>query len=427
MLAFVTCAAWLLAVASSHPLLRPRASCPSLGSGTINIASYQLYPENVDFDEQSCLLCKFYIGALYNASVVVYDPYKGSVVSTIEFPNITRTVPFHIGGVAWDRYAKNGRNKPADEITILVDAAQAHETAGRDVSGDNYIIRWDAAAQRVLWTANLTAVSRGRYGGPQDVEHDADGNVYVLGTYPGTLLRIRPGSSNSSSGSGSGSGGSSRAVVVEEWYVPRRGGGGGGNATAPPPLDHAVVGFTGFAAMADGSALLVTDARNRSADGGALYRFDTAARRGDPVRVPIAYPGGDGNANATTVFRPGDAIYLPPRYGDAVLLVTEHDAGVSVLRSGARRRGGGGGGGGGNGDGSDDKWRAADFLGRIPNPPDVAASGGVVTSAVEIGGRVFMVPEWFTDPLVPGTSAGKRASFPLVDITAQVDALVRPR
>ncbi|KAJ8128188.1 hypothetical protein O1611_g5448 [Lasiodiplodia mahajangana] len=69
-----------------------------------------------------------HIGSLYNASVVIYDPYKASVVTTIEFANITRTVPFHIGGVAWDPYAtsrKHSTSKPADEITILVDAAQA--------------------------------------------------------------------------------------------------------------------------------------------------------------------------------------------------------------------------------------------------------------------------------------------------------------
>ncbi|GAP85439.2 putative tri14-like protein [Rosellinia necatrix] len=408
MFAVLFYAAWLLAVASSHPFSRPKAPCPPFGNGTITIDSYQLYPENVDFDEQSCLLCKYLrrldIGALYNASVVVYDPYEGSIVSTIEFSNITRTVPFHIGGVAWDPYASRGRGgrAGADEITILVDAAPAHETAGRDVSGDNYILRWDAAAGRVLWAANLTAVSGGRYGGPQDVEHDARGNVYVLGTYPGTLLRV--------SGGGGGGGG---GVVVEEWYVP----------AAP---DHEVVGYTGLAA-ADETTLLVADARGgggggggggSGGKGGALYRFDMGAARGVPTPVPIAYPSANDDDDDDDVIRPGDAIYLPPKYGREVLLIAEHGAGVSVLRSGTVVVAGKGGGGG---------WRSAEFLGRIPNPADVAASGGLVTAAVEIAGSVFMVEEWFTDALVPGTSAGNRTSFPLVDITAQLDALVKPR
>ncbi|KAI0809908.1 hypothetical protein GGR55DRAFT_689141 [Xylaria sp. FL0064] len=373
---------WLLAAASSHPLLRPKQGCPPFGNGTINIVSYQLYPENVDFDEQ------LYIGSLYNASVVIYDPYKASVVSTIEFPNITRTPPFHIGGVAWDPYSSS-----RDEITILVDAAAAHETAGRDVSGDNYLLRYSATQNRTLWFTNLTALSRGRYGGPQDIEHDDAGNTYVLGTYPGTLMRV-----------------SSRTGVASEWYIP-----------TPPSsngtIDHAIAGFTGLAAVGTGSStLLVADARNHSDSGGALYSFDMSAPRGTPTRVPIAYP----NANASgaeeeeeEVIRPGDAIYLPQRYGGAVLLITEHEAGVSVLRSRVE----------------DDKtkgneWRGAEFLGRIPNPPEITASGGVATAAVEIAGSVFMVEEWFTDPLVPGTSAGNRTSFPLVDITRQLDALV---
>ncbi|TGJ84546.1 hypothetical protein E0Z10_g4241 [Xylaria hypoxylon] len=327
------------------------------------------------------------IGSLYNASVVVYDPYKASVVSTIEFPNITRTVPFHIGGVAWDPYTSSrATKKPADEITILVDAAQAHETAGRDVSGDNYILRWDAIAQKVLWSVNLTSVTRGRYGGPQDIEHDEQGNIYVLGTYPGTLLRIpRDGSD------------------VNEWFVPPRAGN--------KPIDHAVVGYTGFAA--DGSTLLVTDARNRSADGGALYRFDMSAAKGTPTLIPVSYPPLSSSPSA--VIRPADAIYLPPKYANQILLITEHDAGISVLRSQSRK-----------GEDKGDKWRGAEFLGRIPNPTEITASGGLVVAAIEIAGSVFMIEEWFTDALVPGTSAGNRTSFPLVDITAQLDALVNP-
>ncbi|KAI1360774.1 hypothetical protein F5Y08DRAFT_331323 [Xylaria arbuscula] len=368
----------LLTVASSYPLLHPKpSSCPPLGNGTINIESYQLYPENADFDEQS------YIGSLYNASVVVYDPYKASIVSTIEFPNITRTPPFHIGGVAWDPYSRGRDNTSADGITILVDAAAAHETAGRNVSGDNYIIRYSSSSHTALWSTNLTSISQNRYGGPQDVEHDRHGNIYVLGTYPGTIQRVPR------------SGG-----LAEEWFVPRGEGGDDGET-----LDHAVLGYTGFAAVSDSSILLVADARNHSADGGALYSFDMDSPKGTPTLVPIAYPA------VPKPIRPADAIYLPRRYAGEVLLITEHDA-ISEKKSRKKERH------------KDTKWRAAEFLGRIPNPAELAASGGLVTAAVEMGGRVYIVEEWFTDPLVPGTSAGNRTSFPLVDITDQLDTLV---
>lgn len=57
MFALSTAAAWLLAVASASPILKRTVSlCPAIKNGTINIDSYQLYPENVDFNEQSCLL-----------------------------------------------------------------------------------------------------------------------------------------------------------------------------------------------------------------------------------------------------------------------------------------------------------------------------------------------------------------------------------
>ncbi|KAI0198589.1 hypothetical protein F4808DRAFT_462703 [Astrocystis sublimbata] len=394
---------WLLATASSHPVLQSpkQSSCPPFSSSTINIASYQLYPENVDFDQQSCLL-RYYvmtsrerhknventnchltsdIGSLYNASVVIYDPYEDTVVSTIELPDITRTKPFHIGGVARDPY------NSANEITILVDAAQAHETAGQDVSGDNYLLRYAPDTASVLWSVNLTAVSQGRYGGPQDIEFDDAGNVYVLGTYPGHLFRV--------SGDGSS---------VDEWYInnsstiaPPKGSCGGGDV-----LDTTAMGYTGLAAV-DGTTLLVADSRNKSADGGALFRFDMGAEKGTPVPIPITYPGNQ----TADVIRPGDAIALLPKYDNEVLLITEHEGGVSVVQSANGK-----------------EWQSAKFLGRIANDPAVAADGGVVTAAVDIAGSVFLVEEWFTDPLVPGTSAGNRTLFPLVDITAQLDALV---
>ncbi|KAI3321666.1 hypothetical protein HD806DRAFT_545864 [Xylariaceae sp. AK1471] len=377
MFAFLIKATWLLAVVSANSL-RASSPCPPINNGTVTINSYQLYPENADFDRSSCLLCTLIytipdIGALYNASVVVYDPYKDTVVSTLEFPHITRTSPFHIGAVAWDRYNDNGN----DEITILVDAAPAHETAGRDVSGDNYILRYSATSNKLLWSVNLTATTKGRYGGPQDIEHDYYRNIFVLGTYPGTIIRVAAGGRR-----------------VDEWYV-------------PPINTTEAVGYTGLAAVS-GDMLLVTDARNNSAEGGALYTFNMSEKKGTPKRIPIVN-GRPLDTNISYLIHPADAIYLPPKYDNGVLLVAEHGAGVSVLHSVIM---------------AGTRWRSAAFLGRIPNPPDVAASGAIVTGAVEIAGRVFMIEEWFTDALVPGTSAGNRTLFPLVDITDQLDALI---
>jgi len=52
-------------------------------------------------------------------------------------------------------------------------------TAGQKVNGDNFVIRYEPLADRVLWFVNLTAVSNGVYKGFQEVEYNTYGNVYV--------------------------------------------------------------------------------------------------------------------------------------------------------------------------------------------------------------------------------------------------------
>ncbi|KAI3324362.1 hypothetical protein HD806DRAFT_494855 [Xylariaceae sp. AK1471] len=363
--------AWLLGVQVVLGQIFP--PCLPFSNGTFTIDYYQLYPGTIDFGHNFCLL---YISSFYNASVVLYDPYAASIVGTIEFPGITRTKPFRLGSVAWDPNLYD--QKHTDDMSILITSAAAYDTAGRDVSGDNYLIHYDPRSGYIRWSVNLTATTQGRYGGLQDIEHDHQGFIYILGKYPGTLTRV-----------------SYDGIWVTEWYVPNR-----------TTIHHARAGYTGLAADVD--TLLVADARNYQASGGALYRFDMTTAKGKPTRVPIVPSSLHGETKA--VIRPTDGIYLPAKYNNTVLLIAER-TGISVLRS--RMSGA-------------NKWRSAEFLGRIPNPPDIAASGAVVTAAVEIVGSVYLVEEWFTDPLVPGTLAGNRTLFPLIDITAQLEALVNP-
>ncbi|KAI0895657.1 hypothetical protein F4806DRAFT_496571 [Annulohypoxylon nitens] len=350
---------WLLAASLSHVAharsrhISHRKECAPFDSGTIIVDSYQLYPENADFDLNQCLL---YFGALFNASVVVYDPYKAETVLTIEFPGITRTRPFHVGGVAWDPYT--------NLISILVDSAVPHETPDHQISGDDYIVRYDPVEKELVWSLNITEVSQGLYGGQQDVEHDSRGHVYVLGSYPGTILRVEPDGSS-----------------IKPWYL-------------PDTIDHTYAGLTGLAAIGD--ILLVSDAKNETGSG-EIYRFDLTAEKGTPVLVP--------RTPANSSIESLDAIYLPPKYKGKVLLVSEHDRGVSVLRS------------------ADGKWEAAEYLGLIPNDPSLNPDS-FNTATVEVSGTVFAVIEWFSDPIVPGTSAGNRTEFPLVDITPDIEKLL---
>ena len=283
--------------------------------------------------------------------MTVYDPYKAKVVDTLTFEGITHNPKLHIGGVAADPYS--------NLITVVVDAAAAFVTAGKDLSGDNWIIKYDPDKKSVLWKLNITEMTGGHTGGFQDIETDARGNTYIVGTFPGTILRV-----------------DKAGTHITTWYAGR-------NATDSKP------GYAGLAATGD--ILLANDGFTNE-----IHRFDMTADKGVPVVVP---------RTPNAIFAAGDAIYLPPKYDGKVLLVAVDPTGVTVLRS------------------KDGKWTSAEQLGTIPLDK-TAAQGGMVPAAVQIGDSLFEVIEFFSDPVVAGTTAGNRTQFPLIDITKDVAKLL---
>lgn len=302
---------------------------------------------------------------LFNSSVAILDPYTNKLLETITFENITLNPDLHIGGVAVDPYT--------GLLSVVVDAANPFATGGRDVSGDNFIIKYDVDARKEKWRLNITAVTQGKYGAFQDVEHDARGFTYIVGTYPGTIMRVDP-----------------AGAAVKPWYV-------------PDPLPNTTeVGFTGLAAVPGSDVLLSSDAGK-----GELYRFDMAAADGEgkPILVPRTTKD-----NSTAPKLSGtDAVYLPPKYAGSVLLVSENGKGITVLRS------------------KDRTWTTAEHLGTVNNTRPEAA-GGFPTATVQIGGEggesLFIVEEYFGDKFLEGSLAGNRTMFPLVDITADVEKLL---
>ncbi|RMZ79130.1 hypothetical protein DV738_g3494, partial [Chaetothyriales sp. CBS 135597] len=251
------------------------SECPPLDRGSFTIDQYQLYPENADWNGAECVA---YFGVLWNASVAVYDPYADEILEIIEFPGITNSISEHVGGVQWDEYS--------GLVSILVDSAPPWATGGADVSGDNIIFKYDPTTREFLWSVNLTAVTQGEYGGFQDVEHDSRGNTYIVGTYPGTILKVDK---------------CGKAAVP--WYLPET-------------INTTEQGYSGLAASGD---VLLANAAN-----GEIYRFDLTQEKGEPVLVPITP---DVRYNDT------DAIYAPPKYDGKVLLVSSHLSGIQVLRS----------------------------------------------------------------------------------------------
>lgn len=302
--------------------------------------------------------------------MAVFDPAANAVTQSITFPGLSGDPTLHLGPAAPD---------PSGKLTILLDAAAAFATNGADVSGSNILIKYDLDANQVVWQRNLTAdVTQGRFGGFQDVAHDRNENVYVVGTFPGTVLRV------DKNGQG-----------LEAWFVP--------DATAL--ANTTVAGFAGIESIPAEDVLLV----NNNADG-QIYRFDgvssAAAGTSAPVLVPRTEPTSATGASSPPLGST-DAILLPAKYNSTVLLVAEDAVGVTVLRS------------------RDGKWTSAETLGSVSNNVS-AAMGGLVPAVVQIGpSQIFMVEEFFADaPLVAGTNAGNRTAFPMVDITAQVDALL---
>lgn len=124
----------------------------------------------------------------------VHQRHRGKVKTTvpatqiltshqvIEFEGITHNPEFHIGGVA--------SNPRTSLLSIVVDAGAAFNTGGQDISGTNYIMQWDPATRKLLYKHNLTTITQGQYGAFQDIEFDPDNNVYVVGTFPSSIMRV---------------------------------------------------------------------------------------------------------------------------------------------------------------------------------------------------------------------------------------------
>ncbi|KAF2709492.1 hypothetical protein K504DRAFT_502218 [Pleomassaria siparia CBS 279.74] len=332
--------------------LASRASSCADVNGTFVINEQGLYPENANFDAASCQL---YLSVVYNASVAVYDPYLGNM-TVIEFANITRNPEFHIDGAVASPYTST--------IFILANAAAAFTTQGQDVSGTNMLLQLDPVSRNEISRVNLTETTQGAYGGFQDLEFDMRGNVYVLGTFPGSIVRVEPEANN-----GTG------VNVVEWWKV-----------DTPTTTN----GMAGLATFRNSNVLLAND--NAGTTNSSLVKFDMTQAKGTPVPIPIS--------NNRTIAG-SDAMRLPVKYNGTVLLVAVDVAGIEVLRS------------------KDGTWDNAEGLGLVSNNVS-AAMGGSVTNTVEIGNRILMVEEFFAD----GPNGGNRTQFPFVDITDEVDRLV---
>jgi len=333
--------------ASSHSDHKHKR-CPDFPPGTITINSYQLYPENFSWDP---VKCQVYLSALYNDSIAVYNPATKDI-KTIIIPGQNLDVSLHIAGTIWDKYSSLVSSVTTNAFTI--------RSGGTNISGDNWLNKYDPASGKFLWQTNLTTVSQGRYGFFNDVTHDRFGNTWVCGTFPGTIIKV-----------------DRTGKHIDEWYIPKK-------------FNQTESGFTGIDSV--GNTLLVVDEGK-----GALFRFNMRDKKGkEPIKVDVK--------PVPTIVR-SDAMRLPDKYGGKVLLITDQSRGVLVLRS-------------------KDTWRTAEYLGVVPTNTTLPP-GSLVAAVSQIGERIYALPNWFFEPKVPGTLAGNRTTFYLVDITRQVESLLK--
>ncbi|KAK3386484.1 hypothetical protein B0H63DRAFT_411587 [Podospora didyma] len=334
--------------------------CPAFREGTLDLYQWQLYPDSAVFDFDNCVL---YISALFNGSMVKYDPYKNKPLEIISFPGISDVFDEHASGLHLGR--KSG------VVSLVIDAQPAFLTNGANASGDYWLVKYDTRARRELWRANLTSVTQARWAGFQDVTVDARGNSYVVGTYPRSILRV-----------------DKTGRHITPWLPPQQ------------PINTTLHGYTGICSTGD--TLLVVDANGvpeeLSEGNSQLYRFDMRQpTAGKPVLVPRTPRG--------VLLPNSDAIHLPERYGGTVMFVAHSYIGITVLRS---RNG----------------WRSAEQLGTIPSDFP-AFFQRIISSTVQIGSeRQFMIGQKFPGSIVPGTKGGNQSDFPFFDITAQVEALL---
>ncbi|KAF9771685.1 hypothetical protein IL306_010672 [Fusarium sp. DS 682] len=339
-----------LAVQAGLAVAIPRPyTCPPI-SGNKTIEAYQLYPENVDFDTRRCLL---YSSVLYNSTAVAWDPYRNEVVHTFKVPGLSGDPLLHASGVRVD---------PLDRLSVIIDAGAAFDTGGKDIKGDNFLVKFDLVDNSLLWKANLTEAWDGIYGGAQDSECDDAGNTFVIGTFPSSILKV-----------------SADGKSVDPWYLSK-------------PANHSIQGFAGIARKDD--MLLVTDNTD-----GQLYKFDMKDAKGKPVHVPLS----KGDSSDSKVISPSlDGLHLPSLYAGTVLLASDDNNGTVVLRS------------------SNGKWTSAEKLGTIPNP--FVNQGGFTVASVQIAESIYAVTEFFGDAV--NGRPGNRTAFPLRDITKEIETLL---
>lgn len=306
--------------------------CPEFNKGSFDIKHPKLYSTSAAWDGNNCVLL---VGSQVTPEVIVYDPYNDHVVRVVEIPDIAHNTDYYISSVHWDWYT--------GLWTFLATSRRAEETHGADVSGNNYVIKYDVYKNAFVWKVNLEAVtSHGKFGGFYGLETDFQGNTYVAGTYRSTIIRILP-----------------DGQFVKFWWLEH--------------ADHLDQGIRGLAAVHDFNRLLTHNAE------GLIAPLDMGQEFGQWQPDWLV----DTNMKIADV----QGIALPQKYTSHVALLTSPSQGVQVVQAMGYL------------------WQTEDCLNDrhavqhtftvIPAPAAVTAENGYPYDTVQVGSNsIFMLFEY---------------------------------
>ncbi|RKK08497.1 hypothetical protein BFJ68_g17215 [Fusarium oxysporum] len=345
----------LAASASNYPTSR----CPPISGDILFRDEFQLYPSYYRWDYQRCVL---YISAIYNASIVIWDPYSSSIQRVVSIPGISHNAleasDKRLSGIVLD--------STNNVLSAVVEADEFFLTGGNDVSGDSFVVKVDLN-NFAINKINLTTTTKGQYGAFIDIDNGLSGDLYVNGAYPSSILHI------------------DCSDQVSPFYIREP-------TTVPRPY-----GFGGVVRFHD--TLIANDNTNNQ-----LVRFTLDSGNSSPVVIPQT------NYHNFSV---GTALSLPQRYGGRVLLqaediLAENTTGVSVFSST---------------DGWETA-KFVGFIESIDRKLEPASVAISQTTARDIGDRIYSSVLFYDNKINPAM-AGNRTDFALRDITDSIDSLLQ--
>ncbi|KAF2165518.1 hypothetical protein M409DRAFT_55895 [Zasmidium cellare ATCC 36951] len=298
-----------------------------------------------------------------NNTLVVYH-FPSASSRAVQFTGISYNDEYLLDGVDFDRYS--------GDVYVSAGARPAFFTNGQDLTGPSVLIRYNPRQDRVVWISNITetvAQLESRLGhsigGFQDQAEDRKGNSYCMATWGNVLIKV-----------------DSRGSAAP-FYAPS----GPTNATSS-------AGFGGL--FVQGDTMVISDVISQS--------FVVFHLRSKKPRPHFTHP-----TNVPAGYKPllCDSLYAPSRYhGRIALCADDFVNGTGGIVAYA----------------SNDSWQTAEYVGIRQNDFNDAPNA-TVTATLQTEQAIYAVVAYI--PGADGTFVNT-SYFPIVDITNDIDDIVRP-